>query len=136
MRKGILVGLYAGVISGAAGIAAAYLLGAVTGLWFSQLNWISIAVASIIANIAGAMIFVKWFQKTAKPSLYYVLLAGGVTLLSSLNVWANPPADKFWVIAQPVHVVVFLLSIWLVPMWLKHWKQTQIPGASITNEKG
>lgn len=32
MRKGLLVGLYAGVISGAAGVATAYLLGAVTGL--------------------------------------------------------------------------------------------------------
>ena len=136
MRKGLLVGLYAGVISGAAGVATAYLLGAVTGLWFSQLNWISIAVASIITNIAGAMIFVKWFQKTARSSVYYVLLAGGVTLLSSLNVWANPPADKFWVIAQPVHVVVFLLSIWLVPMWLKRGKQAQISGTRITNEKG
>lgn len=52
MRKSLFVGLYAGVISGAAGVAMAYLLGAVTGLWFSQLNWISIAVASIIANIA------------------------------------------------------------------------------------
>ncbi|HBZ11655.1 MAG TPA: hypothetical protein DEO65_17620 [Bacillus bacterium] len=136
MRKGLLVGLYAGVISGAAGVATAYLLGAVTGLWFSQLNWISIAVASIIANIAGAMIFVKWLQKTARPSVYYVLLTGGVTLLSSLNVLANPPADKFGVIAQPVHVVVFLLSIWLVPMWLKRRKQTQVSGTSITNNKG
>ncbi|MGF7086715.1 hypothetical protein JOD24_000544 [Kroppenstedtia sanguinis] len=97
---------------------------------------ISIAVASIIANIAGAMIFVKWFRKTARPSAYYVLLTGGVTLLSSLNVLANPPADKFGVIAQPVHVVVFLLSIWLVPMWLKRKKQTQIPGIPITNERG
>ncbi|MCJ7842220.1 hypothetical protein MUB24_15200 [Lederbergia sp. NSJ-179] len=136
MRIGLLIGLYVGVISGAAAIATAYLLGAVTGLWFSQLNWISIAVASIIANIAGAMIFVKWFRKTARPSLYYVLLTGGVTLLSSLNVLANPPADKFGVIAQPVHIVVFLLSIWLVPMWLKRGQQAQVSGAAITNKKG
>ncbi len=45
MRKGLLIGLTVGVISGAAGVITAYLLGAVTGLWFSQLNWFSTAVA-------------------------------------------------------------------------------------------
>lgn len=128
MKKALLVGFYAGLVSGAGGVAAAYFLGAVTGLWFSQLNWISIPIASIVTNIVGALIYAKWFQKTARPRLYYILLTLGITLLSSLNDVANPPEPKFGLVAHPVHVIVALLSIWLVPLWLTRGKQVQIPG--------
>lgn len=124
MKKSLLIGLYAGILSGAGGIAVAYLLGALTGLWFTQLNWLSIAIASIIPNIIGALLFAKWFQKTSRPTLYYAALTIGVTLLLTINDWANPPAAKFGVVVHPVHVVVALLSIWLVPMWMRRQNQT------------
>ncbi|MFD2924306.1 hypothetical protein [Halobacillus naozhouensis] len=119
MNKSVLIGLYVGLLSGIAAAATAYLVSALTGLWFSQLNVVSILLASLISNIIGGVIFTKFFQKTSRPKLYYVLLTAGVTLLLTVFDIANPPAENFGIVAHPVHIVVALFSMWLIPRWLK-----------------
>lgn len=124
MKKSVLIGLYVGLLSGVAAIAIAYLISGLTGLWFSQLNLVSILLASIIPNIIGGIIFTKFFQKTTWPKLNYVLLTAGVTLLLTVFDIANPPAEDFGTVAHPVHIVVALFSMWLVPRWLKQKENT------------
>ncbi|UOQ44222.1 hypothetical protein MUN89_20590 [Halobacillus salinarum] len=125
MKKTLLTGLYAGVIGAVAALAVTYLLGTATGLWFEQLTWFSIGGAAILANIMGALIFSKFFRKTKRARGYYALLTLGVTLLMTMNDLANPPAVKFGIIAHPVHAVVAVLTIWLVPEWLKSEDKTE-----------
>ncbi|WP_163529699.1 hypothetical protein [Halobacillus ihumii] len=124
MKRSVLIGLYVGLLSGVAAAATAYLISAFTGLWFSQLNLFSILMASIIPNITGGLIFTKLFQKTSRPKLFYFLLTAGVTLLLTIFDIANPPAENFGIVAHPVHFVVALFSIWLIPRWLKQEEES------------
>ncbi|HET7616277.1 MAG TPA: hypothetical protein VFK27_04885, partial [Bacillales bacterium] len=123
------IGLLVGILTGLAGTATAYIIGAATGLTFSQLNAFSITLASVVTNIAGALILRKMIQKTSRSTLYYVLLTAGVTLLMTINDLVNPPAAEFGVMAHPVHIVVALLSIWLMPKWLNS-KKPKVVNAS------
>ncbi|WLD92605.1 hypothetical protein [Alkalihalobacillus sp. AL-G] len=122
MKKSLSVGLMVGILSGLAGIVTAYVIGFSTGLWFDQLTWLSIGLASIVTNFVGALIFVKWLKKTERPRLYYTFLVAIITLVMTLNDIANPPEVDFGIVAHPLHIVVALISIWLVPKWLKQEK--------------
>ncbi|MFD2045075.1 hypothetical protein ACFSTA_15430 [Ornithinibacillus salinisoli] len=119
MKRSIIIGCYVGTIAGIAGIMTVYLIGIFTALWFDQLTWISIGMAAIVANIAGALIYTKWFRSTNKPRIYYIILVMGITLLMTVNDVLNPPAMDFGIVAHPLHIVVALFSVWLVPKWLK-----------------
>lgn len=132
MMKTLIMGLLAGILCGAAGFATAYLIGIKSGLSFPQLSLVSIVLASIVANLVGALIFSKWIRKTGSPRLYYAFLTAIVTILLTINDTMNPPSAKFGEIGHPVHIVVALLSIILIPMWLK---QPGIAGETLVAEK-
>ncbi|MFD1039693.1 hypothetical protein ACFQ3N_14995 [Virgibacillus byunsanensis] len=51
MKRSLRVGCFV-----VAGIVTAYLIGMFTALWFDQLTWISIGIAAIVTNMAGALI--------------------------------------------------------------------------------
>ncbi|MGP4039783.1 hypothetical protein ACTWP4_07765 [Gracilibacillus sp. D59] len=122
MKKSIMIGCFVGMVAGVAGIITAYLIGMFTELWFDQLTWVSIGIAAIVTNMAGAFIYTKWFQATKNPRVYYIILVTGITLLMTVNDIVNPPAMDFGIVAHPVHIVVALLSIWLIPTWLESKK--------------
>lgn len=113
-----MYGTIIGIISGVASIVLNELIGAATGLSFKELNPVSILIASVIANLIGAMIFTKWLRKTAKPALNYFILTSVATILLTLMDSISLPAPKFWVIAYPIHLIVALFSILLIPRWL------------------
>ncbi|WP_188456728.1 hypothetical protein [Virgibacillus oceani] len=118
MKKGLKIGLFVGIIAGVAGILLNILIGASTGLNFEQINPVSILIASIVSNLIGAIIFIKWLQKTGRPALNYIMLTAVVTILLTLMDTISPPAPKFWIMAYPLHLVVALFSIFLIPRWL------------------
>ncbi|MDQ0058786.1 hypothetical protein [Paenibacillus harenae] len=119
MRKTWMVGLQVGIISGIAGIALFYLLIAITGFHFKQLNPVSIMAASIIVNCVGALIYAKLRRKTARPRLFYALIAIIVALLLSLMDWAYPPEPQIGDVSNPIHAIVVTISIVLIPRWLR-----------------
>ncbi|SDQ80535.1 hypothetical protein [Virgibacillus salinus] len=119
MKRSLKVGCFVGILAGVAGIVTAYLIGMFTALWFDQLTWISIGIASIVTNMAGALIYSGWFQSAKRSRIYYIVLVSGVTLLMTVNDIVNPPSIDFGIVAHPVHIVVALISIWLIPKWLK-----------------
>lgn len=119
MKKGLLYGCMTGIIAGIASMILNELIGAATGLSFKELNPVSIIIASVIANLIGAMIFMKWVRKTARPALNYLILTAMATILLTLMDSINPPAPKFWIIAYPIHLLVALVSILLIPRWLR-----------------
>lgn len=122
MKKSLFVGITIGILCGAIALITEYMLGWITGLWFEELNFVSIMLSSLLVNLAGAFIF-KWLdQKTSKAFLYYGLVVASVTLLLTINVLLNPPQEQFGVVDHPVHIVVALLSFWLIPKWMRKEK--------------
>ncbi|WP_281974379.1 hypothetical protein [Halobacillus litoralis] len=122
MKKSLIVGMTIGILCGAAALITEYMIGWVTGLWFEELNFVSIMLSSIIVNLAGAFIFKRLDRKTSRAFLYYGLVVAGVTGLLTINVIVNPPQEQFGVADHPVHIVVALLSFWLIPKWMRKEK--------------
>ncbi|MBM7554512.1 hypothetical protein [Thalassobacillus pellis] len=125
MKKTLLTGMAVGILAGMAALLTEYVVGMTTDLWFEELSPVSILLSCILTNVVGAVIFQKLDQKTTKAKLYYGFVVGAVTLLTTLNTIFNPPQEQFGVAGHPVHIIVALLSIWLVPRWMK--KNTSIP---------
>lgn len=119
MKKTGMVGLCVGIFAGIAGIALYYLLIAITGFSFKQLNPVSIMIASIVSNLIGALIYAKLRQTTARPGVYYAVIAIGFALLLSLMDWAYPPEPQISDIASPIHAIVVTISIILIPNQLR-----------------
>ncbi|MBB6671924.1 DUF6069 family protein [Cohnella nanjingensis] len=119
MKRTWSVGLLAGLISGVVSIGLYYLLIAVTGFHFKQLNPVSILIASVVSNLVGAFIYVKLREKTARPRLHYTWIAIGFALLLTLMDWAYPPEPHIGDISAPIHAIVVSISIILIPNRLR-----------------
>lgn len=123
MKKIWMIGLLVGFLSGIAGIALFYLLTTVTGLRFEQLNPVSIMVASLIVNCAGAYLFAKLWRFTSRPRVFYTVIAISVALLLSWMDWAYPSEPGVGDVANPIHAIVVSISIILNPRWLRKVSQ-------------
>ncbi|WP_181349545.1 hypothetical protein [Thalassobacillus sp. CUG 92003] len=124
MKINLFKGILVGILAGGGALMVEYMAGWSTGLWFEELSIVSILVSSIIANLAGVLIFHMMEQKTYRATLYYVMLVTGVTILLTLNTIANPPQEQFGIVGHPIHIVVALISIWLIPKWTKNRTST------------
>lgn len=123
MKKIWLTGLYVGVLSGVAGIAMFYLMIAITGFRFEQLNPVSILAVSVLVNLAGAWLYALLRRKTSRPGLIYAAIAIAVATLLSLMDWAYPPEPQIGDVAGPVHSVVVTVSIVLIPLRLRRMRR-------------
>ncbi|MBM7553586.1 hypothetical protein [Thalassobacillus pellis] len=121
MKRSLSAGFTVGILSGIAALITEFVIGWMTGLWFEELTIISIILSSIITNLAGAMIFKQLDQKTSKATFFYALVVGAVTLILTFNTMANPPQEQFGTVSHPIHIVVALVSIWLIPKWTKKY---------------
>ncbi|WP_174615802.1 hypothetical protein [Virgibacillus ihumii] len=117
MKKGLSAGFTVGILSGVTALITEFIIGSITGLWFKELNIVSIMFSCIITNLAGSVIFVNLDKKTSKPTLYYTMIVAGVTLFLTFNTIVNPPQEQFGTVSHPLHIVAALLSIWLIPTW-------------------
>ena len=115
MRKSWLTGLYVGIVAGIAGILMFYLMTAITGFRFRQLNPVSILVVSVLVNLAGALLYTWLLRRTSRPGTYYAAIAIAVALLLSLTDWAYPPEPHIGDVAGPVHSAVVSVSIFWIP---------------------
>lgn len=125
MKKTLKVGLGVGLISGIAGIALFYLLTAIIGFHFKQLNPVSIMVVAIIVNCIGAFLYAQFIRKSSKPNVLYAIIAIGVALLLSLFDWAYPPEPHIGDVSNPIHTIVVSISIVLIPVLLKEGRSTR-----------
>ncbi|MBB6734598.1 DUF6069 family protein [Cohnella zeiphila] len=123
MKKIWLTGLYVGVLSGVAGIAMFYLMIAITGFRFEQLNPVSILAVSVLVNLAGAWLYALLRRKTSRPGLIYAAIAIAIATLLSLMDWAYPQEPQIGDVAGPVHSVVVTVSIVLIPLRLRRMRR-------------
>lgn len=119
MKRVAWVGLYAGLIAGIAAVLLYFLLIALTGYRFVQLNPATILVVSVLVNLIGAAFYAWLRRKTVRPGLHYAWIAIAFGTLLSLLDWAYPPEPHVGDIAAPIHALVVGISVSLIPNRLR-----------------
>jgi hypothetical protein len=115
LGKTLLGGVIAGLIAAIVSVLAANVLSHITGYSFKELTLTSITVASIMTNLIGSLIFYYLTKKSRGAVLIYTILAILMATLDSLLAALNPPGKGFGTLAIPIHYIVAIISILIVP---------------------
>ncbi len=115
LRTFLLAGLGTGVVAVMLAVLAAQLIQRGTGQRYAELSAFSIAFAALFTNVLGGGAYALLVRRTARPVLYYAILALTLATLDTIMVTANPPHDGFATLATPLHYIVAVTSIILVP---------------------
>ena len=110
-----LAGLLAGMAAAILANLAHALLSQATGLRFRELNFLSITRASLIACVLGGLVFYAAARWTKHPVAWFAVAGLLVTTADSLFVMLHPPQPGFDRLANPLHFIVGLITIVLLP---------------------
>jgi hypothetical protein len=112
----ILAGLVAGAASALLANLTALVLARQFNQTFDDLNWFSISRAAVISCVAGAFVYAGLARWTKRPVLWFVIAGLAVATLDSILVSMYPPAAGFARIANPLHFVVAISALVLIPL--------------------
>ncbi|SDJ16984.1 hypothetical protein [Alteribacillus bidgolensis] len=115
LKKCVFGGFMAGIVAAILANIGNLLLGSLTGQSYPQLNLMSITLSSLVTNLIGSMVYFGFTRHTKHPFMNYSVLALVVATLDSVFVAVNPPVPGFSNIANPLHYVVAVTSILLIP---------------------
>lgn len=115
LRKALLAGLLSGVAAAILGTLALFIMQALTGDHFAELTPVSITLISLFTNLLGGLAFYLLARFTGRPTLFFALLALVLATLDTIMVAANPLYPGFAMVATPLHYVVALVAILLIP---------------------
>jgi hypothetical protein len=112
----ILAGLIAGAVSTLLANLAALILARQFNRTFDELNWLSISRASMISCFAGAFVYAALLRWTKHPVIWFTIGGLAVATLDSVFVAMHPPVPGIERIANPLHFVVAIVALILIPI--------------------
>jgi len=113
--RAVLAGLIAGAVGALLGNVAALILSRQFGQSFEQLNWFSISRASMISCMIAAFVYSGLARLSKHPVLWFALIGLAVAAVDSVMVSLHPPESGFDRIANPLHFVVAISALVLIP---------------------
>jgi hypothetical protein len=112
----VLAGLNAGALATLLANLANLILSRQFNQSYDQLNWVSISRASMISCVLGAFVYAALLRWTNRPLLWFVLISLAVALLDSFFVSKYPPVAGIARIANPLHFVVAITALVVIPI--------------------
>jgi hypothetical protein len=125
----ILAGLIAGAISAVLANLAALVLTRQFNQHFPELNWFSISRAAVISCVAGAFVYAAFLRWTKRPVIWFVISGLIVATLDSVLLAMHPPVAGIARIANPLHFVVAITALVLIPTLAPALPQPTDPAA-------
>lgn len=119
--KTLFGGVIAGIIAAVLANVMTMIVEDITGYSFKELTVVSITAASMVTNIIGSIVYYFFVNKSKKPIRLYVILALFIATLDSILATINAPAQGFGLIATPIHYIVAITSIIVVPQWSRKY---------------
>jgi len=119
VSKTIAVGSIAGIISVLLSNFLAWAIMAANNYQFEMLNGFSITISAFLANLIGAFIYRVMWNKSSRAGLYYAILCLVMAVLTTVNTVANPMEPNIGAVANPLHFLVAVLSLILIPVIMK-----------------
>lgn len=119
VSKTFAAGSIAGIISIVLSNLLAWAIMAANNYQFEMLNGFSITMSAFLANLIGAFIYRVLWNKTTRAGLYYTILCLVMAVLTTVNTAANPMEPNIGAVANPLHFLVAVLSLILIPVLMK-----------------
>ena len=113
--RAVLAGVIAGFLGAFLANVAAVILSRQFGQSFDQLNWFSISRASMISCMIAAFVYSALARWSKRPVVWFVVLGLAVATIDSVMVSLHPPEAGFDRIANPLHFVVAISALALIP---------------------
>jgi len=129
LGRTILAGFIAGVIGAVLANLALLILERQMERSFPVLNWVSVARASIISSMLGALVYQGLVRWTKRPVLWFVVIGLAVTILDSIMLAAHPPEAGIARVANPLHFVVAITALLLIPALAQAFPEPERGGA-------
>jgi len=123
--RAVLAGVIAGAVGALLGNVALIILTRQFGQSFDQLNWFSISRASMISCMIAAFVYSALARWSKRPVVWFVVLGLAVAVLDSVMVSLHPPEAGFDRIANPLHFVVAISALVLIPALAPAFPQPQ-----------
>ncbi|XID95559.1 hypothetical protein ACF3MZ_14025 [Paenibacillaceae bacterium WGS1546] len=118
----LIVGAAAGIVSAIGSNLLAWGIMAANDYRFEMLNGFSITLSAFFANLIGAFIYRALRKRTARATLYYAALSLAMAVLMTVNTAANPMEPHIGAVANPLHFLVAVLSLVLIPAFMNRKK--------------
>jgi hypothetical protein len=119
----VLAGLMAGIVGALLANLALVILVRQMGQSFDQLNWFSVGRASMISCLLGAFVYGALARWTRRPVLWFTLAGLMVATLDSVLVYLYSPEAGIARIANPLHYVVAITALVLIPALAPAFRQ-------------
>ena len=113
--RAVLAGLIAGAVGALMGNVAALILSRQFGQSFEQLNWFSIARASMISCVIAAFVYGALARWSKRPVVWFAVMGLAIATTDSVMIALHPPEAGFDRIANPLHFVVAISALVLIP---------------------
>jgi|GEM_PF-3834115 len=113
--RSAVVGLVSGFASTLLAYGVALGVRIKTAQDFPQLGFLPIALASISANLLGSWFYSLLPGRVPAPRTLFTFFVVAVTFLYSLAVGSHPPAEGFLEAVVPIHLMVAVTAIFLIP---------------------
>lgn len=111
--------LTAGAISGIVSAVLANIYHAIqsnlSATNYTELNLVSITMASIIPNLIGSLAYLGLSRISARGTAIFIALGLGFAVLSSIPQLIQPLHPGFAAASIPLHLIVGVVSVVLIP---------------------
>jgi hypothetical protein len=111
----LLAGLFSGIVAAVLANLSAAAISRVSELRFEELNFVSIAIASVGSNLIGSLFFYGFARWTTRPVLWFVVAALAAATADSVVTILRPPHPDFGKLANPLHYIVAMTAVILLP---------------------
>src|SRR5437867_318638 len=115
LGRAVLAGLIAGAVAALLANLAAWVLSRQFGQTFDQLNWFSISRASVISCTVAGIVYCALGRFSQRPAIWFVVLGLAAAAADSVLVTMHPPEAGFARVANPLHFVVAIVALVLIP---------------------
>src|SRR5436305_15348127 len=128
--RAVLAGVIAGAVRDLLANVALIILSRQFGQSFDQLNWFSISRASMISCVIAAFVYSALARWSNRPVVWFVVLGLAMASIDSVMVALHPAEAGFDRIANPLHFVVAITALVLIPALAPAFPQPQ-PGRAM-----
>lgn len=112
----ILAGLIAGAVSALLANLAALVLSRQLNQTVDDLNWLSISRAAMVSCVAGGFVYAGLARWTKRPAIWFAIVGLAVAAVDSVLVAMHPSSASFARLANPLHFVVAITAIIIIPL--------------------
>ena len=125
MGRAVLAGLIAGAVGALLGNVAVLILSRQFGQSFEQLNWFSVSRASMISCMIAAFVYSGLTRWSKRPAVWFAVMGLAIAAIDSVMVTLHPPEAGFDRIANPLHFIVAISALVLIPALAPAFPQPQ-----------